>query len=126
MKSKEEIKNIITDYLLKDQNIIFAYIFGSFVEDDNFNDIDLSIYSNAEKFDTISLAVKLERLVNIPFDVIDIKTAADHLIYCISKGEVIVNKDDDLRIDFITVAWSRYFDFKYYRDHFLKELSYNE
>ena len=126
MKVKSEIQSSIKEQLIKDDSIIFAYIFGSFVESNKYGDIDLAVYSKNKNFDTINLACKLEKLVKINIDVIDIKNAPDHLIHSISKGEIIIDKDEDFRTDFISTTWSKYQDFKYYRNRFLKELSYDE
>ena len=122
--NRDEIKQNIANYLIENLNLEFAYIFGSFLETDSFGDIDLALYSKDSQLETIAIAVKLEQILHISFDVIDLKKAPDHLIHSISKGEVIVDNNEDLRINFITTAWSRYLDFKYYRDRFLRELDY--
>ena len=53
---------------------------------------------------------ELERLLGCRVDVILLNTAPDHLIHSVSMGKVIVNRDDDARVDFVTASWSRYFD----------------
>lgn len=125
MTSKLEIKQIITMQLIKDNSIVFAYIFGSFVESYDYNDIDLAVYSENNDFDTIKLACELEKLLKINIDVIDIRKVPDNLIHSISKGEIIIDKDENFRTDFFSAAWSKYQDFKYFRNRFLKELSYD-
>lgn len=124
--NKKNIKKLIKEYLAKDTSLVFAYLFGSFVDEDKFKDIDLALYSNKDILQTIEISVELEKITNISFDVIDIKKAPDHLIHSISKGEVIIDNDEYLRIDIITAAWSRYFDFRYYRERFLKDISFSE
>lgn len=124
--NKENIKKLIQKYLNQNSDILFAYLFGSSVDENKFNDIDLAIYSKRGKIDTIKIALDLEERTNISFDIIDIKKAPDYLIHSISKGEVLIDNNEDFRIDFITSAWSRYMDFKHYRERFLEELTYNE
>jgi len=54
MLSSLEINTKIEDYLKKDSNIEFGYIFGSFA-DGTFNersDIDIALYLKDESFDT--------------------------------------------------------------------------
>ena len=121
--NKKQIKKVIEKFIESNIDIKFAYLFGSFVEEENFNDIDLALYPQQE-IDNIKIALELEKQTKISFDVIDISKAPDHLIHTISKGEVIVDYDEDFRIDFITKSWSKYFDFKYYRDRYLEELNY--
>lgn len=43
-EKKKAIQTKITDYLSKQQDIMFAYLFGSFVDQDRYRDIDVSIY----------------------------------------------------------------------------------
>jgi len=121
--NKKQIKKVIEKFIESNIDIKFAYLFGSFVEEENFNDVDLALYPQKE-IDNIKIALELEKQTKISFDVIDIRKAPDHLIHTISKGEVIVDNDEDFRIDFITKSWSKYFDFKYYRDRYLEELNY--
>ena len=123
--NKKQIKKIIKQFINSNLEIEFAYIFGSFVEEDSFNDVDLAIYSKS-KIDSIKIAVELEELTKYSFDIIDLKSAPDHLIHTISKGELLICNNENFRVDFISKSWSKYFDFKYYRDRYLEELSYNE
>lgn len=114
--------------LLDREEIVFSYVFGSFIFSSSFNDIDIAIYLKEDspylydRWYDIRLALKLEEKIGIPVDLIIINNAPDHLIYDISKGKVIIDKDEDLRLDFITRAWKRYFDFKVKREQFLREM----
>ena len=89
--NKENIKKLIKDFLVNNTQIVFAYLFGSFVEEDKFNDIDLALYSAEENIDTIEIALELEKLLNMTIDIIDIKKAPDYLIHSISKGDVLID-----------------------------------
>ena len=42
--TKKEVIEEIKNFIESQAEIIFAYIFGSFVENETFNDIDLAIY----------------------------------------------------------------------------------
>lgn len=123
--TKASIKKLIVDFLDLHCNIEFAYLFGSFVNEKKYNDVDIAYFSN-ENINSLELSVKLERLIKKPVDLIDISKVPDHLIHEISKGEIIIDKDENLRTDFITNAWSRYFDFSYYRNRYLEEQKNNE
>ncbi len=54
--NKEQIKNKIAEYLRNRKEIIFAYIFGSFVKKENYHDIDIAVFhsKNFEKDDLSS------------------------------------------------------------------------
>ncbi len=116
--SREQLKPAIAELLASHPEIVFAYVFGSIVEAERFRDIDVAMYVREAELGedvlgyTISLSLELERRTGYPVDVILMNTAPDHLIHAISKGNVILNRDDDARVDFITRAWTRYFDIK--------------
>lgn len=116
--SRDQLRQAIREVLTSHPEIVFAYLFGSMAEAESFRDIDIAIYVRESKRRedvlgyTISLSVELERRTGYPADVIFMNTAPDHLIHAISKGEAVLNRDDDARIDFITSAWMRYFDVK--------------
>ncbi len=128
------IKDKIIKKLEKEINshkeIIFAYIFGSFTEIENtssFNDIDIAIYIDEKNeindfFYEINLSNKLENLIKIPVDIIRLNTASDVLIYRATQGILIKNIDDNLRINFITTSWKKYWDFQKLIEEHLLEL----
>ncbi len=126
MKSEEIIRQI--HYILEPRSeILFAYIFGSAITSEQPNDIDVAVYLEdpdiLEKnplYD-IRLSNAIEKAVKLPVDVIIMNTAPDHLIHEISKGIIIVNKDDDMRVDFITLAWKKYFEMAPKRREWLRE-----
>lgn len=115
--NKEEIAGKIENFLEDRPEIIFAYIFGSFVEDGIFNDVDLGVYVDEGDalvhriFYEIELSNALKEGIGIPIDVIKLNNASDSLIYRATKGMLIKNKDDEKRINFITLHWKRYWDF---------------
>ena len=126
-----EIQDSIKQLLERKNEIVFAYLFGSFVEEGSYNDIDVAIYIDPKKYKKIlaskiaydiKLALEIEKETKNTVDLIIINNAPDHLIYSISAGLLIVNRHDDLRVDFITQSWARYFDFKYQRDMYLQNV----
>jgi len=126
-----EIQDSIKQLLERKNEIVFAYLFGSFVEEGSYNDIDVAIYIDPKKYKKIlaskiaydiKLALEIEKETKNTVDLIIINNAPDHLIYSISAGLLIVNRHDDFRVDFITQSWARYFDFKYQRDMYLQNV----
>ena len=116
--NKKEVMEKIESFIKNHDEIIFAYIFGSFVENETFNDIDLAIYtdenniSTKEIFYAVELSNQLEKNIKIPVDVIVLNKTSDFLLHRISKGILIKNSDDDMRINFITTHWKKYWDFR--------------
>lgn len=125
---KENIETLLKEYLNSRPEILFAYLFGSAGTSDSFQDIDMAIYVADMKrigdgFEyAFTMSGELERLLGCSVDVILMNTAPDHLIHSISKGKLIVDRDEDTRVDFITSSWSRYFDFEPKRRQWLQEV----
>jgi predicted nucleotidyltransferase len=117
MKKKIFINNIKT-FLEERREIQFVYLFGSFLEGDAFRDIDLAIYideadiNTQDKFYEIELSTQLERIVKIPVDIIILNHAPCAIVFRASKGMLLKNIDDDIRIHFITLNWKKYWDLK--------------
>jgi predicted nucleotidyltransferase len=115
---KEDTIKEIKRFVEKREEIKFAYIFGSFIEDEGFNDIDLAIYIDSddtltkELFYEIGLSNKLEEIIKLPVDVIVLNNTSSFVSHRASQGKLIKNVDDDMRINFITTRWKEYWDFK--------------
>lgn len=126
--TREEIIQEVTQQLAARQEIVFAYLFGSIAESEVFRDVDLGMYIGdmstvGNGFDyAFKLSGELERLLGCRVDVILMNTAPDHLIHSISKGKLILNRDDDLRVDFVSSSWSRYFDIQPKRLQALRDM----
>jgi predicted nucleotidyltransferase len=113
-RAKKEIVELVNQYVTARREIVFAHLFGSIHESDTFNDVDLGVYVDDSISDgfayAFDMSMELEKLLHCRVDVILLNNAPDHLIHSISKGEVVLNRDVDVRVDFITASWSRYFD----------------
>lgn len=108
-KRKELIRKIKT--LLKNRNdIVFAYIFGSFLNAPSFRDIDIGVYVTEimkdDVFDyELRLADEISTAANVPFDIIDVRIlnyAPDHFlnsIFC--SGILLFCKDQQLLSELI-------------------------
>lgn len=125
---KKQIEAILKEYLSKRAEILFAYLFGSAVDSGVFQDVDLGVYVRDmggidDGFDyAFRMSGELDSLLGCQVDVILMNTAPDHLIHSISSGIILVNRNDDARIDFLTASWSRYFDFEPKRRQWLREV----
>ena len=128
MMAKDEILNALRAQLGKQSEILFAYVFGSFLESDRYNDVDVAIFledgnlMRNDRWYDIRLASELEKAAGVAVDLVILNTAPDHLIHRISSGKVIVDKDPEGRVEFIVNAWKRYFDFRPKREAYLAEL----
>ena len=116
--TRKEVIKKIEGFLKNRGEIVFAYLFGSFVEEEIFNDLDVGIYvdenSNLARgiFYEIELSNELEEIIRIPVDIIVLNKASHLMVYRTSKGVLIKNDDDNVRADIITKHWRIYWDFQ--------------
>jgi hypothetical protein len=102
---REEIIEKIKITLLKDNRVIFAYLFGSFLDGLSFRDIDIGIYlkniksENSSSYE-IYLSKKISNNCRVPFDIIDIKVlnfVPNSFLNSIFKyGKLLFTKDEEL------------------------------
>ncbi|MFN3480127.1 MAG: nucleotidyltransferase domain-containing protein [Thermodesulfovibrionales bacterium] len=129
-KEKKEIRSIIKAELQKDERIVFAYIYGSFVDPEMpfFRDIDIGVYvSNYrnEEWDRyeLSLPLELEKALNYryPIDVKVLNNAEVIFSYRVISGRLLFLRDEDLWTDYVVYISKRYADFYPFWLHYMKE-----
>jgi predicted nucleotidyltransferase len=109
---------VIKEYLTQYHSIKFAYIHGSFMEDLPFHDIDIAVYfedtlSSEEQLDlALALSAELSHKLHLPVDVHALNKAAVAFSYEVTKGIMIISKDEEARLTFLEDTWKRYFDFE--------------
>ncbi len=127
-KDKQDLINTISNIFRTKKDIVFAYIFGSFVSKDEFKDIDIGVYiSNIESATILKLELELESeledIIRIPADVRIINNAPISFVYNILRNKsVILDNNIDLRSDFEGIVLKKYFDFQYFRKEYLREI----
>jgi len=110
--SKKERKKIIEKIkkqLLKRKEIVFAYLYGSFLEDPCFRDIDLGIYLNEKivkptKFFRYQLEIggRLEIPAKYSVDIRILNEAPSSFLASVfSKGKLLFSRDDLFLTDLI-------------------------
>jgi hypothetical protein len=125
---KEQIIKEISYQLNKRKTVIFSYIFGSFVTDDKFSDIDIGVFCtekiSKEPLDfEFELEEEIKSLAKFPVDVRVINHAPLSFVYRVVKeGILIADKDIGKRADFEGMIFKKYMDFAIYRKRYLKEV----
>lgn len=110
------------------EHVLFAYIFGSFASKERFNDIDVGIFISGEKPKLplkleLEIEAELEDTLHTPVDVRIINNAPLSFIYNILKNNiVVVDRDRSFRTDFEGLIYKKYFDLKYLRREYLREI----
>lgn len=120
-------KGKIKEFLERDKDILFAYLYGSYAADiiHPDSDIDLAVYlkeGNKEYY----LKKDNEFLGNAPIalgnDKIDIRILNVMPLLLkfkvIREGQLLLSQDEQKRIDFETEVMDRYFEMKPYFDEY--------
>lgn len=126
---KLDIINKIRNQLIVDQRVVFAFIHGSFLEDDiGFSDIDLAIFIDNEHFTDdildlcMTISAELTLLVHKRVDVHCLNTSSAGFRYEVTKGELLFAKNEEVCFEFIERTWMEYFDLKHFYEDNLKDL----
>jgi len=130
---KEEIKNSLNFSLKEREEIIFAYLYGSFLSARWFRDVDVAVFLDEKRVERkdvldyeISLALELERELHLPADVKVLNYAPLRFKYEVTKGEVIFTRDESLRFLFLEKTWHRYLDYMPVEREFIEMLLWKQ
>jgi len=124
MKNKNEVIKNVQTMLQLEKEILFAYLFGSFLTGKKYHDVDVAVYLRTKKdfHYEFFLEDKLTKKLKLPVDVRILNFAPLPFLYnVISSGQVIVDNDPDKRADFETYILKSYFDYIHIRDEYLAE-----
>lgn len=119
----EEIENIFRKIFLQNEEIIAAYLYGSFLYSENFEDVDIGLLiRNRFKPNVMyeaHLAGKLEQIFKDTFKVfkpIDVRILnrkpLRFLFSILKNSNIIYSKNDLKRVKFETKVIKEYLDFK--------------
>ncbi len=95
---KEKIKERIVERLRSEEEIMKIVIFGSFLTDDNPNDVDLAVFQSSDE-NYLNLSLKYRKAVRdiakkIPIDIIPLLPGKtnDFIFNVLENGEVIFER----------------------------------
>jgi len=120
----------IEEVLSEFQEIEFAYLFGSFLKKDIFNDVDLAFYISIDfnPYNKMKYSLKVGRLIEkkieprYEFDTKILNHAPILFQYEIIKtGKVIFSRNETKRIRYEAMVLSNYLDYKETSDWFDKK-----
>jgi len=123
---------ILKGFLSKQDEVVFAYLHGSFVQGEEFRDVDVAVLLDDRATRTtddveyeISLSLKLEKeLVGLPVDVKILNRAPLSFRYHASQGMLLLTRDESTRESFLNRTWSEYFDFQPLSRIYLEDLTH--
>jgi len=127
-EQKTQILSVIREVLAREDEIIFAMVYGSFVEDLPFRDIDLGIYvknlNTTSYFDyefDISQKVQLALESNIPIDVRIVNLAPLPFKFRVITGMLLFTQDDRVWEEFAIEVARAYMDMAPLREKYILE-----
>lgn len=126
---KQKIMRKLQNLLSKEEIIIFAYSHGSFLKENEFNDVDIALYLDekiAKKINPVDIEIshslKLEKYLTVPVDIKILNCAPLSFRYHASRGYLLFSRDELIREEFLCRTWGEYFDFKPVSKIYLKEI----
>lgn len=120
--SKEHICLVIQACLDRQEQVVFAYLFGSFVAKDVYRDIDIGIYMEPypDLIDLGKIQAALEKKLDAEVDVVLLNNIPDKKpsfgFEVVSKGELIINRNPELHERYKERVLHHYFDTAYLRE----------
>ena len=116
-KARQRIKKCLARIIETRREGKFTYIYGSFAQGLPFRDIDIGIYtSGVKKEDATCYALDLvwiiEAEVHMPVDVRVLNYAPVSFLYHVICGELIFEREEDMRVDIVENTVRRYLDIK--------------
>ncbi len=122
-----EVLSRLRGLLEPKEEIIFAYLHGSFAEGLPYNDIDLAVYVDRARVEDLfdyemDLSVELTRALRFPVDVRVLNDAPLGFKHSVLQGEPILVRDEEFLADFIEHVAREYMDFAYLGRMYLEEL----
>jgi hypothetical protein len=119
-----ESRKVLKEY----ENIVFAYIFGSYTTGTmtKYSDIDIAIYLYNNEIDSekyLVLKTRLEGILKKDVDICILNTASPLLKFEVCKeGILLFTRDEILENNFRVHTLFEYEDFKKYRDGFYNNM----
>ncbi len=123
-EQKKKVLKQLESFLRREPDVLFAYVFGSFIKSQRFEDIDLAIYlENSGERKVLRLEREVEELLHLPVEISLLNEAPLSFAFRIVKeGKPIFIRDNKARCDFEGRIRVLYFDFLPFYQRYYKEV----
>lgn len=132
-KERERLVEKVRSFVARLPEVVFAYLYGSFVESEKFRDIDVAVFleqdylRSVDVFDyelekSTALSIELRRDIDVKV----INTKPPGLQYNATAGQLLFARDDDVRTDFAVKARSMYFDFQIASRKYFEDMTFSK
>lgn len=126
----DEIKRILTPLFKSNREIIAAYLYGSFLQSENYNDIDIGILVEKRISDPLyesRIARDIEVLLASSFDIdapIDVRVLNDRplrfLFSILKQSFLLYCSDESERVTFESKVMTEYLDLRPHHEKYEK------
>lgn len=120
--SPDMFAKLIIEVLAGDDRVLFAFLYGSVVEEGQENDIDIAVYAVPEtNFFELSadLKVALNKRIGLPPDVFDVRIINDlveqgdlfgllYLKNVLSSNRLLIDRNPEVRAEFLEQYGTRF------------------
>ncbi|UCH94620.1 MAG: nucleotidyltransferase domain-containing protein [Candidatus Aminicenantes bacterium] len=119
-EEKQRAAETLKTALSSQPEVVFAFIYGSFNDHSihlPFHDIDVGVYvkemgKKESVYYSLDLSDKFSTLIKVPVDVRVLNFAPITFCYHVIRGQLIVDKDEDFRSEFMERVIRHYLDMK--------------
>ena len=121
-EDRQKIAESVRSILASSEDIVFAYIYGSFARGEPVRDLDVALYPTEDKdfLFAIDIAALLRRDTGFEVDVTVMNHAPVALQFAILRdGVLLFSKDEALRTALIERVSRQYREYTHFRDLFL-------
>lgn len=112
--------------LAHEPELLFAYVYGSFVESEVVHDIDIGVYVRSDKPENattlaLDVARRLTARLRLPVDIRVLNRAPVSFLYHVLRGRLIISREEKLLTEIIEDTVRRYLDIAPILRHSAKE-----
>jgi hypothetical protein len=135
-EERRRILSEIREILQREEPVIFAYLYGSFARENEFNDIDVAVYfdesSFPDRYKLFDYSLRLATEVDLGISGYEVDLHPLNLaslsfkFWVITDGELIFNKSIGRLIEFQTKTRDIYFDFFPHRQFYYHKIVLGE
>ena len=116
-QQRQQLMKRFEELLRGREEIVFAYLYGSFAEDLPFHDIDVGVYIENLKEEeatpySLTLAQILSKTLQTPVDVRILNFAPVPFLYHVIHGILIFERKEEIHSRFMEQIIQRYLDLK--------------
>lgn len=125
-EKRERLEQQLATELGRDEDVVFAYLYGSFAEMQPFHDIDVGVYLDTKDQGRLAgkaldIAQCLTERLGFPADVRPLNAAPATFLHHVLRGTLILSRDDRLLEQVIEDTIRRYLDIAPLLRHSTKE-----